>query len=56
MTRLNLPPPTGTQDADKQRLVGQLAQLDASYHGGLLAYIANAKQLLRDSKEGAWTV
>jgi hypothetical protein len=45
--------PAGTQDGDKRRLVRQLMGLDASYHGGLMAYIGNAKQLLRDSKEGA---
>jgi hypothetical protein len=42
----------GEADADKQRLLQQLALLDASYHGGLAAYINNAKQLLTDSKEG----
>jgi hypothetical protein len=43
---------TGEADADKQRLLQQLSLLDASYHGGLAAYINNAKQLLADSKEG----
>lgn len=31
----------------------QLAHLDASYNGGLAAYITNAKQLLQDSQAGA---
>lgn len=43
---------TGTSDGDKQRLVKQLMLLDQNYHGGLAAYISNAKQLLADSKEG----
>lgn len=47
------PLPLGTQDSDKRRLISQLMNLDGSYHGGLVAYIRNAKQLLRDSKEGA---
>jgi UDP-sugar pyrophosphorylase len=42
----------GEADADKQRLLQQLMLLDAHYHGGLEAYINNAKQLLADSKEG----
>ncbi len=32
--------------------MAQLSALDGSYHGGLAAYIANAKRLLQDSKEG----
>lgn len=32
----------------------QMVLLDASYHGGIVAYLHNAKQLLADSKEGAW--
>ncbi len=47
-------PAPGSEDAGKRRLAAQLAALDASYHGGLVAYIRNAKQLLNDSKEGAW--
>ncbi len=32
--------------------MSQLMTLDASYHGGVAAYIRNAQQLLKDSKEG----
>jgi UDP-sugar pyrophosphorylase len=42
----------GEADAEKRRLLQQLSLLDANYHGGLVAYIHNAKQLLADSKEG----
>ncbi|KAG2447470.1 hypothetical protein HYH02_007398 [Chlamydomonas schloesseri] len=45
-------PEKGTDDAPKRRLLAQLAVLDASYHGGLAAYVRNARQLLADSKEG----
>lgn len=45
-------PALGTNDADKQRMVAQLLQLDGHYHGGICAYIRNAKKLLKDSKEG----
>ena len=45
-------PSPGTGDSDKKRLVEQLKALDASYHGGITAYISNAKKLLQDSKEG----
>ena len=31
----------------------QLAHLNASYNGGLAAYITNARQLLQDSRAGA---
>lgn len=47
-------PPPGERDADKRRLLRQLAALDASYHGGLVAYVRNARALLRDSREGAF--
>ena len=43
----------GTEDADKQALLQQLAKLDADYQGGLAQYIANARTLLADSKQGA---
>jgi len=43
---------TGQADDQKQKLVQQLGHLDASYNGGLVAYIKNAKQLLQDSREG----
>lgn len=42
----------GTDDEQKRRLISQLMALDASYHGGVAAYIHNARQLLKDSKEG----
>lgn len=41
------------KDEDKQRLAGQLLQLDEAYPGGLLQYVRNARRLLRDSREGA---
>ena len=44
---------TGQADDKKRQLVQQLAHLDASYNGGLAAYITNAKQLLQDSRAGA---
>ncbi|KAL3138028.1 hypothetical protein ABBQ38_005262 [Trebouxia sp. C0009 RCD-2024] len=45
-------PPPGQADDKKQQLMQQLVHLDASYNGGLAAYIRNAKQLLQDSREG----
>ena len=42
----------GSEDAEKQQLVQQLAKLDQDYQGGLVQYIANAKQLLADSRQG----
>jgi hypothetical protein len=36
--------------------VAQLRALDASYHGGLCAYIDNARRLLSDSREGVGLV
>lgn len=45
-------PAAGTQDDAKKRMIAQVGQLDGSYHGGLKAYIQNAKKLLSDSKEG----
>ena len=44
---------TGQADERKRQLVQQLAHLDASYNGGLAAYITNAKHLLQDSRAGA---
>jgi len=41
-----------TSEADKERFTAQVKALDASYPGGIKAYIANAKQLLADSKAG----
>ncbi|KAL4423375.1 hypothetical protein ABPG77_004306 [Micractinium sp. CCAP 211/92] len=45
-------PAPGERDEDKQRLLAQLRHLDASYAGGLAKYIQNARELLKDSKEG----
>ena len=45
-------PAEGKSDEEKRRMVAQLVALDKSYHGGLAAYIGNAKKLLADSKEG----
>lgn len=42
----------GQADDQKQKLMQQLTHLDASYNGGLAAYIENAKKLLQDSREG----
>lgn len=49
----DMPNWTGQADDKKQQLMQQLVHLDASYNGGLAAYIRNAKQLLQDSREGA---
>ncbi len=49
-------PEPGKDDDNKRRLLAQLRQLDSSYAGGLLKYIANAKKLLKDSKEGVLPV
>jgi hypothetical protein len=45
---------TGEHDNDKRVMVRQVAGLDRHYHGGLQAYIRNAKKLLSESKEGGW--
>lgn len=45
-------PEAGTDDEGKIRLADQLADLDASYPGGLAAYIAKAKVLLKESADG----
>lgn len=45
-------PKPGERDDDKRRLLAQLRHLDASYAGGLVKYIQNARKLLKDSKEG----
>lgn len=42
----------GVDDDAKRRMMSQVVLLDDSYPGGLQAYIRNAKQLLRESKEG----
>ena len=42
----------GQADDKKQALIQQLARLDASYNGGLAAYIENARRLLQDSRAG----
>ncbi|KAG1667267.1 hypothetical protein FOA52_012555 [Chlamydomonas sp. UWO 241] len=44
-------PAPGTSDAEKKAMVAQLAALDGHYHGGLSAYISNAKKLLQESKD-----
>ena len=44
---------TAQADDKKRQLMQQLVHLDASYNGGLAAYIENAKQLLQDAQEGA---
>ena len=38
--------------ANEARFFEQMAALDASYPGGLKAYVANARQLLAESKSG----
>ena len=38
--------------ANEARFYEQMAALDASYPGGLKAYVANARQLLAESKSG----
>ncbi|KAL1508677.1 hypothetical protein AB1Y20_004772 [Prymnesium parvum] len=45
-------PPPGEASADKERFFDQVAQLDASYPGGLRAYVTNGRKLLADSKSG----
>ncbi|KAF8062991.1 hypothetical protein HT031_003830 [Scenedesmus sp. PABB004] len=45
-------PAPGEADGDKARLLAQAAALDAAYHGGLRAYLSNARRLLADSREG----
>lgn len=45
-------PAPGVDDENKKRLADQLADLDASYPGGLAAYLSKAKLLLKESAEG----
>ncbi|GFR50316.1 hypothetical protein Agub_g12510, partial [Astrephomene gubernaculifera] len=45
-------PEPGTADSSKRQLVDQLVLLHRSYHGGLPAYVRNAKKLLQESREG----
>ncbi|GJP47658.1 hypothetical protein CLOM_g6836 [Closterium sp. NIES-68] len=45
-------PEPGSNDDDKRRFFAQLARLDTSYPGGLPRYIANARQLLAESRDG----
>eukprot|EP00934_Nitzschia_sp_Nitz4_P001896 Nitzschia sp. Nitz4//scaffold144_size56818//34913//37218//NITZ4_006541-RA/size56818-processed-gene-0.69-mRNA-1//1//CDS//3329536528//1896//frame0 len=45
-------PPKGTQDQDKIKLAEQLADLDASYPGGLSSYLSKARALLKESADG----
>jgi UDP-sugar pyrophosphorylase len=45
-------PAAGTDDDNKRCLADQLADLDASYPGGLSNYLAKAKSLLQESAQG----
>jgi len=45
-------PERGTDDEGKRKLTEQLADLDASYPGGLTAYLSKARVLLRESADG----
>lgn len=45
-------PASGQEDDRKLRLVEQLAQLDASYPGGIAAYVTKARGLLEASARG----
>ena len=45
-------PVAGTEDDKKQQLAEQLADLDASYPGGLPAYLSKAKLLLKEAADG----
>ena len=42
----------GTADAEKAAFLESLAKVDRSYPGGLEGYIANARKLLAEAKEG----
>jgi len=46
-------PEIGTDDEGKQQLADQLADLDASYPGGLQTYLSKARVLLKESAEGS---
>jgi len=46
-------PAPGTRDADKKRLLAQVAELERVYPGGLKAYVTRAKDLLEKSRIGA---
>ncbi|GIL88648.1 hypothetical protein Vretimale_17244 [Volvox reticuliferus] len=45
-------PDPGTDDESKRRMLDQLRILDASYHGGIAAYVRNARKLLQESRDG----
>mmetsp|Transcript_28099 Transcript_28099/g.59325 ORF Transcript_28099/g.59325 Transcript_28099/m.59325 type:complete len:714 (-) Transcript_28099:469-2610(-) len=45
-------PEAGVEDEEKKMLAEQLADLDGSYPGGLPAYLAKAKTLLKESADG----
>mmetsp|Transcript_38416 Transcript_38416/g.43856 ORF Transcript_38416/g.43856 Transcript_38416/m.43856 type:complete len:680 (-) Transcript_38416:69-2108(-) len=45
-------PEPGIDDEGKRKLADQIADLDASYPGGITAYIEKAKVLLKESAEG----
>ena len=42
----------GIADAEKAAFLASLAKVDGNYPGGLVGYIANARKLLAESKEG----
>jgi len=46
-------PEAGSDDEGKLQLAEQLADLDASYPGGLAAYITKGRSLLKESAEGS---
>ncbi|CAM9307727.1 unnamed protein product [Pylaiella littoralis] len=45
-------PEVGTEDDGKRKLMDQSIGLDAKYPGGLSAYVAKARQLLKEASEG----
>jgi len=45
-------PEKGTDDEGKAKIAEQLADLDASYPGGLKAYLSKARNLLKESADG----
>mmetsp|Transcript_17208 Transcript_17208/g.58174 ORF Transcript_17208/g.58174 Transcript_17208/m.58174 type:complete len:820 (+) Transcript_17208:94-2553(+) len=46
-------PAKGSEDASKMELVASLQKVDASYEGGLAAYVSKARVLLDESASGA---
>ena len=45
-------PPAGVEDEQKAACLAQCRQLDASYPGGIAAYVASARKLLGQSQRG----